>query len=255
MLLPEHVRGEHMPVLFAQLPFWHSRQVPLQPWPFWPFALFAQRLFTQDLQVPQAALSQQFPSTQRPPQFMKPWRQVVEQRLFTQVTPPVHWLSSQQFPSTHWPPHRRRPTAVQATQLPLLHSMPEPQVFRLAALPVSWQREVPESQLMVPTLQADGSQDMPAAQATQVPPRQTRPCPQSRPSGRSPLTMQTLVPVAQEVVPALHCTPVLQETLGVQAAQLPLLQYMLVPQLAPLRAFMPVSVQTGTPVAQLSLPV
>jgi hypothetical protein len=254
MLPPLHTRAEHMPVLLLQLPFWHSRQVPLHPWPFWPLALFAQRLFTHDLHVPQVLLSQQLPSTHRPPQFKNPDRQVVEHWLFTQVTPPVHWLSLQQLPCTHWLLQLRRPTAVQATQLPLLQTMPGPHSFRFGALPVSMQRELPESQVVVPTLQAEGTHIVPAVQATQAPARHTRPWPQSRPSGRSPDTLQTLVPVEQEVVPALQATLAVHDTLGVQGEQVPLLQYWLLPHMVPLRAFMPVSMQTGVPVVQLSLP-
>jgi hypothetical protein len=97
---PQFMKPELQPII--------TQACPSQP--TWPFATFGQltqrpphtrwllvahwlvehRLFTQAKPLPHWLLSQQVPSTQRPPQFMNPWRQVVEQRLLTQVTPPVH---------------------------------------------------------------------------------------------------------------------------------------------------------------------
>jgi hypothetical protein len=60
-----------------QLPFWHSRQPPVQPGPGWLLGAFWQRLFTQALQAPpQSAAEQQFPSTQVEPQSRRPpWQE------------------------------------------------------------------------------------------------------------------------------------------------------------------------------------
>jgi hypothetical protein len=132
--------------------------------------------------------------------------------------------------------------------------MPEPQVFPLGALPLSMHFEAPVAQVVLPSLQADGSQAMPATQAVHSPLLHTRPVPQPLPLGALPLTLQTDVPVVHEVRPTLHGSLVVHGTSGVQGAQVPLLQTMFVPQAVPLGAFVPVSVHIGAPLSQVSAP-
>jgi hypothetical protein len=65
--------------------------------------------------------------------------------------------------------------------------------------------------------------------------------PHSVPTGRLPLAAHTEVPVAQDVTPSLHRSECVQATPAVHDTQLPALQTMFVPQLAPLVTDAPVS--------------
>ena len=147
------------------------------------------------------------------------------------------------------------PPWLQFWQLPLLHTRSVPQLLPLGALPVSRHSEVPVEQLVMPTLQADGWHCMFGLQATQLPLLHTWPLPQARPLGALPVSWHCEVPDSQLVVPSLQGLPVSQDTLAVQAAQVPLLQTWLVPQLVPLATFRVVSVHWGVPVAQDNVPV
>jgi hypothetical protein len=56
----------------VQVPPRHSRQVPEQPGPAWPSAVFWHRLFWHDLHGPQSSPGQQFPATQVEPHSLRP---------------------------------------------------------------------------------------------------------------------------------------------------------------------------------------
>jgi hypothetical protein len=146
------------------------------------------------------------------------------------------------------------PAPPQATQLPLLQTLLLPQALPSGAAPVSIQTDAPVPQLVLPTLQADGSQAASLAQATQLPPLHTRPWPQVVPSGASCVGLHSEAPVAQLVVPSLHGSPVAQATAALHATQLPLPQTWSLPQGVPFTAGVPLSLHWGMPLLQSSTP-
>ena len=144
----------------------------------------------------------------------------------------------------------------QSTQAPSRHTRPAPQGVPPGASPDSWHRETPVAQEVTPSLQAlPGEHDTPAAHGTQLPPLQTRPSPQLRPSGS-----ETSVSSQRGLTPVQDRAPLWQGLVGAQAApaahgtQLPPLQTRPSPQLAPPGAS-PEATQTGAPVRQLVCPV
>ena len=70
-----------------------------------------------------------------------------------------------------------------------------------------------------------------------------------------PVSVHTDVPVEHDVVPEWHWLVGVHEAPAVHAVHVPLLHTWLVPQVVPLATDVPVSVQTGKPVAQLTVPV
>jgi hypothetical protein len=99
-------------------------------------------------------------------------------------------------------------------------------------------------------------QASPTVQAVHAPPLHTRFVPQEVPFATFPDSVQTDAPVLQEVVPVRHGFPLtLQLAPAVQLTQLPVeLQTLFVPQLVPAATRVPVSLQTGVPVEQDSIP-
>jgi hypothetical protein len=99
-------------------------------------------------------------------------------------------------------------------------------------------------------------QTAPAVQDMQVPPLHTMPVPQEVPSATFPDSVQTAAPVSQDVFPVRHGLLVtVQLAPTVQLTQLPVEpQTLLVPQLVPAARSVPLSLQTGVPVAQTSVP-
>jgi len=97
---------------------------------------------------------------------------------------------------------------------------------------------------------------MPGVQAMQAPALHAIPVPQEVPLGTLPESVQTAAPVSQDVFPLWHgLLGTVQLAPTVQLTQLPVeLQTLLVPQLAPAARSVPLSLQTGVPVAQASAP-
>lgn len=81
------------------------------------------------------------------------------------------------------------------------------------------------------------------------------PRPQAVPRALLVDSMQTFVPVVQEFEPFLHGLAAVQGSPAVQESQEPLKQTEFVPQLVPLSAGAPVSLQTGAPVAHDCVPL
>jgi hypothetical protein len=79
--------------------------------------------------------------------------------------------------------------------------------------------------------------------------------PQVVPTALFPLSTQTETPVWHDVLPSLQGLVGEQVTPAVHGTQLPVRQTMLVPQVFPSAAFVPVSVHTAAPVSQVSVPV
>jgi hypothetical protein len=92
---------------------------------------------------------------------------------------------------------------------------------------------------------------------TQTPPLHVLPASQVTAgwSGTSPVTLQTDEPVEHSVVPTLHGWPDGVHTVPWVHEHVPLAHPRFVPQLVPLVALLPVSVHTGTPVAQDWVPL
>jgi hypothetical protein len=147
--------------------------------------------------------------------------------------------------------------AMQDPQAPLLQTLLVPHEVPFAAFPVSPQTGAPVAQEIAPVRQAfAGVQSAPTVQAEQAPLPQTMLVPQDVPLETLPDSVQTAAPVSQVVVPVRHGLPLtLQLGPAVQLTQLPAEpQTLLVPQLLPAASSVPVSLQTGVPVAQASVP-
>jgi len=101
-----------------------------------------------------------------------------------------------------------------------------------------------------------GAQASPTVQGVHAPPLHTRFVPQEVPFATFPNSVQTDVPVLQEMLPVRHGFPLtLQLAPTVQLTQLPVeLQTLFVAQLVPADTRVPVSVQTGVPVKHESVP-
>ncbi len=125
----------------------------------------------------------------------------------------------------------------------------------LLAFPLSVQTGVPVEQAIDPVLHGlVGWQVAPAVHALQVPLSQTLLVPQEVPLATFPVSLQTEVPVAQDVAPFLHGLVGWQALPAVHELQVPLSQTLLVPQAVP-SATLPVSAQTEVPVTQEVVPV
>jgi hypothetical protein len=79
--------------------------------------------------------------------------------------------------------------------------------------------------------------------------------PHSVPAGLLPLSTQTELPVAHDVMPSLHGLAGVQAAPAVHGTQLPALQTWLVPQPVPFGTAVPLSWQVGVPVVQVSVPL
>ena len=99
-------------------------------------------------------------------------------------------------------------------------------------------------------------QAVPAVQAVQTPPLHTMPVPQEVPLETFPDSVQTAAPVSQDVFPVRHgLLLTVQLAPTVQLTQLPVApQTLFVPQLVPAARSVPLSLQTGVPVAHASAP-
>jgi hypothetical protein len=149
------------------------------------------------------------------------------------------------------------PPAVQAVQLPPLHTWLTPHDVPSGALARLVQVSDPLVHEVVPTWQLlpAALHDWPDEQATHCPELQTRLAPQGVPSGRLAEKAQVDVPVAQVVEPfwqglfwGLHAVP------AVQLTHEPLSHTWLLPHVMPLEALCEL-VQVGVPVAQEVVPV
>ena len=99
-------------------------------------------------------------------------------------------------------------------------------------------------------------QATPTVQAVHAPPLQTMFVPQEVPLAAFADSVQTGAPVLQDVVPVRHGLPLtLQVAPTVQLTQLPVEpQTLFVPQPVPAATRVPVSLQTGVPDEQVSVP-
>jgi hypothetical protein len=147
--------------------------------------------------------------------------------------------------------------AVQPTHAPLLQTMFVPHTVPLTRLrPVSAQ-VIDGEQLWVPAWQAFvGVHDSPAVHDTQLPELQTRFVPHDVPLATLADSTQTAAPVLQVVAPVRQGFPVTaQDAPTLQSVQLPVaLQTLSLPQVVPAATSVPLSVQTGAPVEQPSVP-
>ena len=146
---------------------------------------------------------------------------------------------------------------VQSPHTPLLHTLLVPQVVPLTRfLPVS-AHVIDGEQDCVPAWHAfDGMQASPTVQGKQLPLLHTMFVPQVVPLATLPTSVQTGAPVLQ-VYPAVRqgLPLTLQDAPTVQSTHVPAgLQTLFVPQLVPAGMFVPLSVQTGAPVVQESVP-
>lgn len=144
------------------------------------------------------------------------------------------------------------------THAPVAHASPDPQEVPSSTLPVSVQTGAPVSQVIAAILQRGSVVDVqavPAAHCTQPPvPLQTRPLPHDVPGVTRPASVQTGVPVPQEVVPPWQTIPGSHASPAAHGTQPPvLLQTRPVPQDVP-GVTGPASVQTAVPVLQDVVP-
>jgi hypothetical protein len=147
--------------------------------------------------------------------------------------------------------------AVHAPHVPLSHTLFIPQVVPLARFcPVSEQAIAGEQTVMPAWQTLDAMQASPAVQATHVPVLQTMLVPQEVPLATFPDCMQTAAPLLQTVVPVRQGAPEIgQLAADWQLTQVPVApQTLFVPQLVPAVTSFPLSVQTGVPVEQASVP-
>jgi len=101
-----------------------------------------------------------------------------------------------------------------------------------------------------------GVQAAPAWHVMHVPFWQTLLVPHEVPFALLPVSVHTEAPVVQTVAAVLHGFAVVQAVPAVQAAHVPLLQTMLVPQAMPFACAVPVSMHVGAPAAvQVARPV
>ena len=98
--------------------------------------------------------------------------------------------------------------------------------------------------------------DIPAVHGTQLPVLQTMLVPHVVPLATFPDSAQTGAPVLHVVAPVRHGLPeTVQDPPTVQSPQAPAaLQTLFVPQLVPAATSVPLSLQTGVPVEQASVP-
>ena len=146
---------------------------------------------------------------------------------------------------------------VHGPQTPLLQTRLTPQVVPFTRFwPVSAQAIAGE-QAWVPAWHGlSGAHDTPAVHATQTPALHTRFVPQEVPLATFADSTQTGTPVLQVVVPVRQGLPVTgQLAPTLQSPHTPVALHTLsVPQLVPATTSVFLSVQTGVPVAQASIP-
>jgi hypothetical protein len=136
--------------------------------------------------------------------------------------PVAHWMvatEAQAFAEAHSAPW------VQATHTPWLHTWFVPHGVPFAAGPVTRHTGVPDPQSTIPTPHGfpAGVQAVPALQLTHWPPPvQTRPVPQEVPAGWKVASVQTGLPLAQEMeAEAAHGFVDVQVAPALQAPQAP----------------------------------
>ncbi len=147
--------------------------------------------------------------------------------------------------------------AVQDTQVPALQTLFVPQEVPFDRLCVVSEQLIVGTQVMVPAWQGlDGAQAIPAVHDAQAPLLHTRSVPQEVPLAAFPDSVQTGAPVSQVVIPVRQGLPeTVQAVPAWHATQLPVaLQTLFVPQLVPVATSVPLSLQTGAPVEQASVP-
>ncbi len=147
--------------------------------------------------------------------------------------------------------------AVQEPQVPLSHTLFVPQVVPLERFcPVS-EQVIAGEQTVMPAWQAlDAVQASPAVQATHAPALQTMLVPHEVPLATFPDCVQTGAPLLQTVVPVWQGALEIEQLAPAwQLTQLPVApQTLFVPQLVPAETSFPLSLQTGVPVEQASVP-
>lgn len=146
---------------------------------------------------------------------------------------------------------------MQEPHTPSPHTLFVPQVVPLARFcPVSEQVIVGEQTVMPAWQRLDATQVSPAVQATHAPSLQTRFVPQAVPLATFPDCMQTAAPLLQTVVPVRQGAVESEQLAPAwQLTQVPVPpQTMFVPQLVPTETSFPLSLQTGVPVEQASVP-
>jgi hypothetical protein len=112
-------------------------------------------------------------------------------------------------------------------------------------------------QAVMPAWQTlDAVQASPAVQATHVPPLQTMLVPQEVPFATFPDCVQTGAPLLQTVVPVRQGALEIEQLAPTwQLTQIPVVpQTLFVPQLVPAATSLLLSLQTGVPVPQASVP-
>lgn len=142
-------------------------------------------------------------------------------------------------------------------QAPATQTWPSPHAVKfVAAAPVSTQLDVPEAQVVAPTWHGSaGVHASPERHTAHWPLRHTWLVPHETPSARDdPASLQTGVPVEQEVVPAWQGFAGVQTAPAVQATQVPALHTWFGPQAVPLATGAPVSVQLVMPPAHDTVP-
>jgi hypothetical protein len=167
------------------------------------------------------------------------------------IVPVVHTFAPVLHGFVGWQPV----PAVQAAQVPLLHTMLTPHDVPFGLLPDSAHVDMPVVHVVTPFLQGFvGGQLVPGVQPEHAPLLQTWLVPHDVPFALLPVSAHTIVPVAHEFVPVLHVLPGWQLVPAVQAAHVPLLQTWLVPHDVPF-ALLPVSAHTDAPVTHDVVPV
>jgi hypothetical protein len=146
--------------------------------------------------------------------------------------------------------------AMQLPHAPALQTLLFPHEVPFATFPVSPQTDVPVAHDVAPVRHAfEGWQVTPAMQLVHVPLLQTLFVPHEVPFATFPVSPQTGVPVAQEIAPVRQAFAGAQSAPAVQLRQLPVApQTLFVPQPVPAASSVPISLQTGVPVAHVSAP-
>lgn len=146
---------------------------------------------------------------------------------------------------------------VHAAQLPLSHTAFVPHEVPSAALvPVSLHAGVPDEHTSVPVWHAlFGVQPLPLTHMPHAPSSQTWLVPHEVPlAAFTPVSLHTGTPVEQPMAPTRHASSGTHEAPVLQVLHAPLSHTSLVPQEVPLAALAPVSLHTGTPIEQSSVP-
>jgi hypothetical protein len=147
--------------------------------------------------------------------------------------------------------------AVHGPQTPLLQTLFGPHTAPLVRFLLVSAHVIVGEQVCVPAWHGfAGVQDSPAVHDRQLPELHTRFVPQVVPLATLADSAQTGTPVLHVVVPVRQGLPLTAQVAAtLQSPQAPVvLQTLSVPQLVPAAASVPLSVQTGVPVAQASVP-